>query len=293
MFLIIIAVALSFGATSCSDEKLSDTSVIKESQKEENEFDQWLMKYYLTPYNIDLKYRFEDIESDLNYQLVPAEYAKAIQITKLIKYLCLESYDEVTGSKAFIRGYFPKMIYLVGSAAYRNNGTMVLGTAEGGLKITMYYVNNLSLEPDFLNRYYFRTIHHEFGHILNQTKPYSPDFDMISGPDYVSDTWNSAYPNTDAGLTAALRDGFITQYASSEATEDFVELLSMYVTSTPASWAAKLATAGSSGASILNAKFAIVYNYMINAWNIDLNELRDIVLDRQENISSLDLDNLE
>ena len=83
LFLIFTAVSLSLLFTSCDGDDLSNTSVIKESQKEENDFDRWLKKNYVTPYNIDLKYRFEEIESDLNYQLVPAEYKKAIQITKL------------------------------------------------------------------------------------------------------------------------------------------------------------------------------------------------------------------
>ncbi len=288
LFLIFTAVSLSLLFTSCDGDDLSNTSVIKESQKEENDFDRWLKKNYVTPYNIDLKYRFEEIESDLNYQLVPAEYKKAIQITKLVQYLCLEAYDEVTGSKEFIKNNFPKMIHLVGSAAYRNNGTMVLGTAEGGLKITLYYINQLQLDPAYLNYYYFKTIHHEFSHILHQTKPYSTDFNMISGPDYVSDTWNSAYP-TEAD---ALKKGFISPYSSKESDEDFVELIAVYVTNSPESWQEKMTTAGA-GASIIKAKFEIVYNYMLNSWNIDLNELRDIIVKREKNIPSLDLDALD
>lgn len=273
---------------SCSEDDLSSTSVIKDSQREENEFDKWIYTNYILPYNIDLKYRYEDIESDMNYQLVPADYDKSIQLAKLVKYLCLEAYDDVTGSKEFIRSYYPKMVNLIGSAAYRNNGTIVLGTAEGGLKITLYYVNALTIDPTFLNKYYFKTMHHEFTHILNQTKPYSTDFDMISGTEYVSDTWNTAF-TTDA---AAQQAGFISPYASSEAGEDFAELLSIYVTHSEADWDAMMTTAGTSGAAIIEEKFEIVYNYMRDSWNIDLNDLRDNIQERQANISSLDWDSL-
>jgi hypothetical protein len=44
-----------------------------------------------------------------------------------------------------------------------------LGTAEGGLKITLY--NAESLKPadlDNLNEYFFKTMHNEFSHILHQ-----------------------------------------------------------------------------------------------------------------------------
>jgi len=283
-----VALILSISFSSCSNEELDSTSKIVDSQREENEFDQWVLTNYVIPYNIDYKYRLEDIESDLNYQLVPADYSQSIRMAKLMKYLCFEAYDEITGSRSFIRSYFPKMILIVGSAAYRNNGTMLLGTAEGGLKITMYYVNALNLDINFMNHYYFKTMHHEFAHILNQKKPYSTDFDQISGTEYVNDTWNTAYPN-DAD---ALKEGFISPYAASESREDFVELLSIYVTNTPEAWDQMLATAGTSGASIINQKFEIVYNYMLNSWNIDLNELRSAIQERQKNLSTLDLDTL-
>lgn len=56
----------------------------------------------------------EDIESDMNYQLVPADYNQSVRMAKLMKYLCLEAYDVITGSKNFIRSYYPKMVHLVG-----------------------------------------------------------------------------------------------------------------------------------------------------------------------------------
>jgi substrate import-associated zinc metallohydrolase lipoprotein len=284
-----MTLGLSVAFISCGEDDLSSTSVIKDSQKEENDFDRWIAKYYVAPYNIDLKYRMEDIESDMNYFLVPADYHQSVRMAKLMKFLCFEAYDEVTGSKKFIRDNYPKLIHLIGSAAYRNNGTMILGTAEGGMKISMYYVNALQLNPTFLNTYYFKTMHHEFTHILNQTKPYSIEFDMISGSNYVKDGWNSKY----ASNTTSLKDGFITPYASSEPREDFAELLSVYVTNTAAQWSQMLTTAGTTGSGPLQQKFDIVYNYMLDLWDIDLNQVRTVVQRRQGEISTLDLDNLE
>ena len=272
---------------SCGEEKLDPTSQVIDSTVEQNEFDEWLYDNYVLPYNIEFLYRMVYKESDMNYYLVPAEYDKSVQIAKLMIHLCLEAYDEVTGSKDFIRTYFPKMIHIIGSAAYRNNGTMVLGTAEGGLKITLYMINSLQLDPDYLNEYYFHTMHHEFAHILHQTKPYSSDFDMISGSGYVNDSWNSTYSDEEA-----LQNGFITPYASSEPNEDFVELLSTYITNTPKFWSDMLKTAGKDGAAIIEQKFDIVYNYMLNTWGINLDELREVVQRRQSEIETLDLENL-
>lgn len=279
---------VAFLLISCSEEKLDPNSQIFDSSVEQNEFDEWLVENYITPYNIEFKYRMEYIESDMNYYLVPAEYDKSIQIAKLMIHLCLQAYDDVTGSKEFIKTYFPKMIHIIGSPAYRNNGTMVLGTAEGGLKITLYMINSLQLDPEYLNEYYFHTMHHEFAHILHQTKPYSSDFEMISGSQYVKDTWNSTFKSDEE----AQQKGFITPYASSEANEDFVELLSTYITNTPKFWSDMLKTAGKEGSAIISQKFDIVYNYMKNTWGIDLDELQAVILKRQAEIDQLDLDTL-
>ena len=281
-----MAVAV-FAFIACEERPLDKDSQVIDSKTEQNDFDKWLSRNYVDAYNIDFKYRMEMNESQMSYWLVPAEYNKAIVMAKLVRHLCLETYDEITGSKDFIRTHFPKMIHLIGSAAYKNNGTMVLGEAEGGLKITLYMINDLALDIDYLNHYYFKTMHHEFAHILHQKKPYSTDFNLISGPDYVTDAWSDTW-NGDAD---AQQNGFISEYASKEANEDFVELIAVYVTSTAAKWNSIISNAGD-GAAIINAKFDIVYNYMLNTWGINLDDLREVVQRRQSEIGTLDLENL-
>jgi len=118
--------------SSCQEKPLDPNSQILDSKVERNDFDKWLLYNYTLPYNIEFKYRMEMNESDMNYWLVPAQYEKSIMMAKLMKHLCLEPYDEITGSRKFIKTYYPKMIHLVGSAAFNNNQTFVLGTAEGG-----------------------------------------------------------------------------------------------------------------------------------------------------------------
>ncbi|MDR0729777.1 MAG: putative zinc-binding metallopeptidase [Prevotellaceae bacterium] len=286
------AALLTLTGVACTEEPLSDISVIQDSQREENEFDRWITAHYTIPYNIEYKYRMEDIESDMNYNLIPADYIKAKQLALLTIHLCLGAYDEVTGSRAFIAENFPKMIHVIGSPAVRNDGSIVLGTAEGGQKISLYSTNYLRLDSiQFLNYWYFHTMHHEFGHILNQKKPYSADFKALSAKDYRSDSWISLAVNEDD----ALKLGFITAYASSEPGEDFVELISVYVTETQEQWEERLRKAMPdnpddeiNGKDLIEAKFEIVYNYMLDSWNIDLTALRETVQQRQATINTLD-----
>jgi substrate import-associated zinc metallohydrolase lipoprotein len=158
--LIYFLVLLLFPAVlaACSEDDLSSTSVIQPPQVVQNDFDRWLDRHYLAPYNIEFQYRYTDIESSMGYYLTPADYNQSIALAKLVIALCLEPYDEVTGSRDFIRAYFPKIIFLTGSPAYKSNGSIILGTAEGGKKITLFNVDALQIATIDASTNYFKTI---------------------------------------------------------------------------------------------------------------------------------------
>ena len=128
---ILPAVLMALGLTSCEKDEIKSESVISVDNYIPNEFDLWLEENYRNPYNIDFKYRYEEIESDLNYYTVPATYEASVKMAHLVKYLCVETYNEVAGIE-FTRSQFPKMFFLIGEWEYRNNGSFILGTAEGG-----------------------------------------------------------------------------------------------------------------------------------------------------------------
>ena len=106
---------------------------------------------------------------------------------------------------------------------------------------------------------------------------------------YVGDSCWDTY-KTDA---SALQVGLISRYAGSEDTEDFVELISIYVTRPQEAWDKLLTTAGADGAAIINQKFEIVRNYLQNSWNINIDELRESVLRRADEVPDMDLESLD
>ena len=288
----ILAVAVSLFTVSCEKEQLSSESVIKVSQYEENDFDKWLRVNYLTPYNIDFIYRYEFIESDMNYYTVPADMECSIMMAHLVKYLCIESYDEVAGV-AFTRKYFPKMFFLIGEFEYRNNGTMILGTAEGGKKILLSglnYLKSIVSNIEALNYYYIKTIHHEFVHILNQTVDFSADYQLITGSGYVADSW-SEYPYNEGYL----QRGFISAYSQQSVDEDFAEMMSTYITNSEEWWNEQMETAGEVGRMYITKKLDLVRTYLSDHFNIDLDILRSTLMRRQNDIenSKVDLSSVE
>ncbi len=176
------------GACNNNDEIDTANSIFSTEPLERNAFDYWLLDNYTYPYNIDFMYRMKDIESDHKYNLVPADYDKAVALSKIIKHVWMDAYVELAGMD-FLRVYVPKTFHLIGSPAYESSGNMVLGTAEGGKKITLYNVNDLNIKKiniEKLNEYYFETMHHEFAHILHQKRNFDPSFNRISEPQRTS-----------------------------------------------------------------------------------------------------------
>lgn len=275
---------------SCSEDDLDPNSIFggTETGKVPNEFDTWLLNNYTLPYNIEFKYRFEDMETDNTYNLVAADYDRSIALAKFTKYLWLESYEELLGPD-FIRTYCPRLLFLIGSPAYNTDGSVVLGTAEGGLKITLYNVNSISLtsiDVEQLNYWYFKTMHHEFAHILHQTKDYPTEFNEITPSGYQPTGW------VNVSDQEALDMGFVSPYASSETQEDFVEIIAIYVTNTEEYWNNLVGSASAEGQGYINQKLEIVKDYMTTTWGIDLDELRDIVQRRSQEVAQWDVNDL-
>lgn len=289
IYAILLAFVASFALMSCSDDDPSSESIFPTTSPKRDAFDKWLLENYTFPYNVEMKYKMEDIESDMKYHLVPADSAKTAKLSIIMKYLWFDAYNEVVGPD-FIKENMPRTIHFIGSPAYNSEGTMVLGTAEGGLKITLYMVNSLDDETlkdyDTMNKYYFHTLHHEFTHILNQKIPYDQSFKLITESGYVSGDWYLIPDKT------AHQAGFVTPYAMVEPLEDFAEMLSGYVTMSQSEWNAILADAGTTGAASISAKLDIVRNYMQESWNVDIDQLRAAVLRRANTLSAVDLEHL-
>ena len=290
---------MSLASVSCSDDSLDSNSIFDTARTEQNDFDKWIQKNFTEPYNVDVVYKMDDNISDYDYDLAPAEYSQSVKLAKIIKHVWFSAYDEVAGVD-FTRQLVPRTIHFIGSPAYNTNGTMVLGTAEGGLVITLYMVNYmdhfLSQEDymDLLNEFYFNTMHHEFGHILHQKKPYDTNFQKITEGLYIGGDWNKHSEKE------ALQLGFISPYSRNEVNDDFVELIANYVTHDQAWWDEAVAEGNATdedgtthnGGDILEEKLAIVKTYCKNSWGFDLDELRDAVQRRCKELSTMDLTTL-
>ncbi len=204
--------------------------------------DTFVKKNFLEAYNLKYIYKMEDVGSDMQKNLVPASYEKSTDLALLVKYLWLDVYAKLAGEKEiFLKKYSPRIIHVIGSPGYLSDGSRELGVAEGGIKVTLMEVNRLDVNQidgsRGLNELYFHTMHHEFGHILDQTSLRPQAFNVISAGLYDAMGWAQKSDSIQCAL------GFVTPYGSSQAGEDWVETLSCYVTYNEDRWAGLLNSA--------------------------------------------------
>ncbi len=240
--LIIAAVAMvSFTLGSCSDDNLGASifdTVDHPLDKSLYTFplDTFVKVNFQEPYNVRYMYKMQDMSlssSDLQKNLTPCSYDKSVDLATLAKYLWFDVYKELANQhEIFLKKYSPRIIHIIGSKSLNvSQGTETLGVAEGGLKISLYNANNLSVDDiDMMNEYFFKTMHHEFGHILDQTISRPLLFNLLSNGQYDASGWTNTPDSVAAGR------GFVSPYASSMAREDWVEVLANYVTRDTLSW---------------------------------------------------------
>lgn len=223
----------------CSEDELGPTIFPAEDKPLDRTLgtfplDTFVKKHMLERYNMKYIYRMEDVGADMQKNLVPAKYEKSVDLAILTKYLWLDVYDKLAGEKeVFLKKYAPRIIHVIGSPAYNEDGSRTVGVAEGGVKITLMEANKLNVDEiegaNGLNNLFFHTMHHEFAHILDQTYQRPTAFDLLSSALYDA-AWNDKHDSVQCSL------GFVTPYGSSANREDWVEVLSCYVTYTQERW---------------------------------------------------------
>ena len=241
-YIVLLFAAIGFSAC---NESLSPESIFPDTKEKLDpasysfQLDSFCKKNFLEVYNVEFRYRMQDISSDMDYNLVPCSYDQAITMAVLAKYLWWDVYCAVTGSQEFLRNYGPRIICLIGSAGHNpTSGSIKLGVAEGGLKVTLHAVDYIDpSNVSMLNEYYFKTMHHEFSHILHQTKTYPAEFRTISAGFYKPNGWEQRSEEEARSL------GFTGNYGSSEDREDFVEMIANYIVKTDDEWASMMSDA--------------------------------------------------
>lgn len=292
--------SVSILLSSCTKEDDLGKSLIDTSTPELNDVDQWIRENYTYPFNVEVKYRWDNSEVDNSKILTPPAKEDVIPFLDNMKKIWIDPYVHAGGID-FMKRFIPKQMVLIGSHNYNDNGSIVLGQAEGGRKITLFDLNYINFDFTGLSDWekrsamepilrVFKTMHHEFGHILHQTVAYPIEYKKIC-TEYTSNWMN--FSDSDARKL-----GFITGYSMLNPDEDFVEMLSVFLMSGNAGWNKLIdgihiydenwdydTAAEDVAKAKIRQKEKIMADYMLQVWNVNIydlqNEIEGILIEIQ------------
>lgn len=236
-------------------------------------------------YNTRVIWRRDEINSNINKFVVPPDEELVIPMMKMIQEFWIEPYYSVSGGKELIDELFPPEIIMLGSAQYNDDGSRILGIAEGGVRILLTEVNNYDLTNSDWLMLQLRVILHEFAHITHQSTSLPDGWKDIS-TNRTGSNWINITDKT------AITMGYVTPYASSSAAEDFADFIGIFLITPKADFEATYLTAtdcygltsaseiescleSNQGITILNEKYQAVIDYYDNEFGIDIIALRD------------------
>lgn len=264
-----LLLSLMFILNSCSNEDKLTDSQLDTTKPELTALDSWIETNYVNPYNIEVLYRWNQNVVDNNRFLYPPLQSKVQPVLEIIQKIWLESYSEV-GGPDFVKKIAPREFVLVGGINLNTTGTITLGLAEAGQRITLFETDNVDKTDRENVQRFVATIQHEYIHILNQTHPFNEQaFGKITPSGYTTNWYATS-------IETAREEGFITDYARASVVEDFAEMASIMLTYSKADYQAILDSIVSDEAYFaIKDKEALVVKYFKDAFDINFYELRD------------------
>lgn len=277
--------------SSCTKDEISSESIFKEENHRYTEFDSWLQRNYVEPYNVRFEYRMPDRETSFNYWVSPPNIKESIMIAKLIKFTTLEamvemmsSGDETEDPALFVKSYFPKVLFLVGSFEISSSGSTALASAENGLQINILGVNFFEYHKDAER--IAGTMLHEFTHILDGIHGSPAEFKDITLSDYVGDRYTSLTDDP-------YQKGFVSNYARSHYSEDVAETGGRLISLTEEEREAMIAKAGPVGGPLMRKKFDMLKKWLKDSYGVDSERWCEIYHRRIAQLDSLDWESLD
>lgn len=272
-----LAAAIMLSVTGCRKkddltDRVDKMNFISDLYQINGPIDQWLFDKFTVPYNIRIQYKWDRSKVDLSKTMTPVDEARVIPVgEKLLKYY-LEPYQAEAGDY-FVKKYPPKEYLFVGSPEYNTNGTITLGSADAGRKVILFRLNEINDDEWSSVQRMLKTVHHEFAHIMDQTRAVPPEYGSLNKADYVDDLW----PDFDEQEGHDL--GFVSKYARKVKSEDFAEMVAILLVYGQANFDAIVANAAPTGREKLRKKEEMVVDYFKLNWDIDFRSLQQRIQD--------------
>ena len=202
--------------SSCQEEKIESDIITVEPANDP--LDVFIRTNFLDKYGVAVRYRYVDRYVDPTKRVTPPKKELVEPLLNFLTDFWVDPFISVDNGEAFFKKHVPAEVVLIGSFIYNPDGTVTLGTADAGARITLTEINNF--DPDDMEWIIRQlgTIYHEFAHIVHQRYNLPTNWQKISPQGYTSSgSWFTLSDDE------ALRRGFVSPYATSSFNEDFAE----------------------------------------------------------------------
>ncbi len=256
----------------------------KDQDVELSALDQYIEDNFTEEYNMAIRYRYIDRYVNPGERVAPPKLDVVQPMLDFIQEYWINPYLEVTNGEEFFRGHVPPEIILLGGFIYNPDGTVTLGTADSGARITFTNVNSIDPSDQEWRSLQLQTVYHEFSHIVHQRYKLPTAYETITTSGYTSA--GSWFNLTDQG---AIMRGFVSPYATSSPNEDFAETVAFYlfdpdfherfiIQDDECNTAA--CEAENNGKAFITQKVAAITEHYEKVTGIDLEELRGIIQEK-------------
>ncbi len=266
----VLAVMLLILIGSCDEDGSLGESQLNTETPDLSELDEYIRSNYVDTYNIDVLYQWNENVVDYNRFLFPPTEEQVQPVLEVVKKIWLDSYTEI-GGEDFVKLVAPRQLLLVGGRNFNRSGTILLGIAEGGKRITLFETDLVDVKDRGNITRFISTIQHEYTHILNQTKPFDEQgFGRITPTEYTAQWFNTS-------IADARELGFVTDYARNDVVEDFAEMVNIMLVNSNEEYNAIVDAIANPQARVdIRAKEAMVVEYFDTQWGIDFYELQAV-----------------
>jgi substrate import-associated zinc metallohydrolase lipoprotein len=268
--------------SSCYEEEKLNVPVTQ-TPVSDDPIEIYIQENFIEKYGVAVRFKYVDRYVDPTKRVVPPRRELVIPMLEFLTDLWIEPWVEVTNGEKFFKKHVPAEMVFIGSSIFNDDGTVTLGTADAGARVTLTEVNDININNQ---QWVFRqlgTIYHEFAHIVHQRYNLPPNWENISPQGYTSA--GSWYNLSDE---EALARGFVSPYATSSYNEDFAEFVAFLlfhpdfyetyyddeVCTTEA------CTERNEGRALLRKKYTAILAHYKQHTGVDLLKVREIIQEK-------------
>ena len=256
----------------------------KDQDVELSALDEYIEDNFTEEYNMAIRYRYIDRYVNPGERVAPPKLEVVQPMLDFIQEYWINPYLEVSNGEAFFRGHVPPEIILLGGFIYNPDGTVTLGTADSGARITFTNVNSIDPSDEEWRSLQLQTVYHEFSHIVHQRYKLPASYETITTSGYTSA--GSWFNLTDQ---EAINRGFVSPYATSSPNEDFAETVAFFLfdpdfddrfINQNEDCNTAECDAENNGKAFIAQKIAVINEHYEKVTGIDLEELREIIQEK-------------